>query len=926
MNKLYEEIKSKAQSAFKALAKECVQFDDARMLLGAAEASTSLTRSKVSKSIDTEWIDRIEATMPILDMIIRNPSVTIEDVDEILPVELSRHITEKSIKHLAQHTNLILDVKDDEVIPQKILNVFHEETLLTYENKFVNTLLNRLSAFVDKRLRALNGTLGVEMNYKFGYSTEFEHFISDEGGRNSARINLQIELTSPLGREMSESDKEINERYVSALERARRINMALISYGSSAFVQRLGRNFVRPPIIRTNAILRNKNLKECLNLWEFIEGYDKVGYTFVGDRAYELPSDEFVGGMYSAAALQYLTLYSGVAEDAENTRLISEKHLFDVLPEFDSDIESEELDDYQVYDSEYRKTVPVSRLMNNRKKLSEDEKKIRRALLIALRADEIMNEAQVREEMEKRRLAREAEEERRRLEEEARRLAEMEAARLAEEARLAAMREVEVRYRRSFMSRYIQAESYIQEYYNEIKNTLLSYKGVKARSSWSKESFKRGRAHLAKIDVKGKALYLYLALEPEELDAKYFATRASGDCPTLIKIKSPRRLKQSLELIEALMKKLEIPRTERAAEDYRLPYEETEALIERGLIKVILPKGEVLDENAIAVKADLSELEAMRAEAEAKRKELLAAEEAENEADAVESTEVAEFETEVAEDAENEAEATDSTEAAEAETEVAEEAENEAEAAESTEAAEAETEVAEEAENEAEAVESTEVAEAETEVAEEAENEATKADSAIEPEAPEEFEAKITAEGELLEEAEAEVELATDENLDSICGDDAVAIADAALSIPEEESIPEAKIDDMIRSAMKQGGGVCISLFSTPQIYRGERGVGALRFAFSGGARENSAQIVIPYTREQYLALPRKKKKRVLMNVKALLRYKATSMLLNKLLSLNSSSERITERIEALRERLESERKFLPTSPLWENAVKRISK
>ena len=915
MNKLYEEIKSKAQSAFKSLAKECVQFNDARMLLGAASASTSLTRSKVNKSIDTEWIDRIEAVLPILDMIIRNPSVAIEDVDEILPVELSRHITEKSIKHLAQHTNLILDVKDDEVIPQKILNVFHEETLLTYENKFVNTLLNRLSAFVDKRLRALNGTLGVEMNYKFGYSTEFEHFISDKSGRNSARINLQIELTSPLGREMSESDHEINERYVSALERVKRINMALISYGSSAFVQRLGRNFVRPPIIRTNAILRNKNLKECLNLWEFIEEYDKVGYTIVGDRAYELPSDEFVGGMYSAAALEYLTWYSGVAEDAENTRLISEKHLFDVLPEFDSDIENEELDDYQVYDSEYKKTVPVSRLMNNRKKLSEDEKKIRRALLIALRADELINEAQVREQMEKRRLAREAEEERRRLEEEARRLAEMEAARLAEEARLAAMREVEVRYRRSFMSRYIQAEPYIQEYYNEIKNALLSYKGVKARSSWSKESFKRGRVHLAKIDVKGKALYLYLALEPEELDAKYFATRANGDCPTLIKIKSPRRLKQSLELIEVLMNKLGIPSTERAAEDYRLPYEETEALIERGLIKVILPKGEVLDENAIAVKADLSELEAMRAEAEAKRRELLS--------DAAAEVEAAEAENEPEAELTEAAESDEAAEVGAAEEGNVPEAEL-TEATESDEAAEveaAEVEAAEEGNApEADLTEASESDEAaEVEAAEEAENEAK------EDKAPEKIEAEITAEGELSEEEEAEAAFATDENLDSLCDDEVACLADAALSA-SEEVVPESKIDDMIRSAMKTNSGVCISLFSTPQIYRGERGVGALRFAFSGGAQESSAQIVIPYTREQYLALPRKKKKRVLMNVKALLRYKATSMLLNKLLSLNSSSERTAERIEALRERLESERKFLPTSPLWENAVKRISK
>ena len=340
MNKLYEEIKNKAQSAFRALAKECSQFDEARMLLGSAEATTSLTRSKITKTIDTEWVDRIEAALPVLDTIIRNPSVAIEDVDEVLPVELSKHITEKSIKHLAQHTNLILDVKDDEVIPQKILNVFHEETALTYENKFVNTLLNRLSAFVDKRLRALGGACGVEMNYKFGYSTEFEHFTSDQEGRNLAKIDLRIELTSPADSKIAEADAELNERFIKAIERIRRINMTLAAYGSSAFSQRLGRNFIRPPVIRTNEILKNKHLRECLNLWEYIESYDKVGYSFVGDKSYELPSDDFVGGMYSAAALQYVTLYSGITENAENTRLISDKHLFETLPEFDDEIEN----------------------------------------------------------------------------------------------------------------------------------------------------------------------------------------------------------------------------------------------------------------------------------------------------------------------------------------------------------------------------------------------------------------------------------------------------------------------------------------------------------------------------------------------------------------------------------------------------------
>ena len=634
MNKFYEDVKSKALASYRALAKEYAPFEDANMLLGAAEKSVSLTRSKTVKTIDTEWITKIEEAIPELDTVIRRPMVAIEDVDEVLPVELSKHITEKSIKHLAQHTNYILDVKDDgEVVPQKILNVFHEETYLTYENKFVNTLLSRLSAFVDKRLRSLGGTSGVEMDYKFDFSTEFEHLISDDGGRNSARINLRIELTSPLSQETSESDNEINERYSEALNRIKRINMALISYRSSSFAEKLGKNYIRPPVIRTNAILKNKNLRELLNLWEYIEGYDKVGYSFVSDKYYELPSDEFVGGMYSSAALQYLHLYSGISGGLEDNRLISEKHLFDVMPEFDDELLNDSIEDYQVYDSEYKKTVPVSRLMNNRKKLSEDEKKIREALLLALREDERITEELLRQE-EARRLA----------EEEAKRLAEEEAKRIAEEK---AKRRAEQRAKR------------------------LAEKEAK---------------RLAEEEAKRLA----------EEEAKRFAEEEA------------KQLAEQLELMQL--------------------------------------EGE----------------------------------------DKVE---------------------------------------------------------------------------------------------------------------ELIEE-----------------------------QLSEDKAHLDTKLDDVISSVISGHRANPLSMFGTPLVSRGHSGaVIGVSFVFKGG-NEKGALFVVPYTREEYIGMPRKKKKSVLTSIKALLAYSSTVRLLAALESLDNRSERINERIEKLRARLSEKRKSLPTSPVWEEAVKRVVK
>ena len=70
MNNFYEEVRSRAFSAFRTLAKDFAPFDDAAMLVGAADTKVSLTRSKIVKTIDTEWIDRIEQTIGALDAII----------------------------------------------------------------------------------------------------------------------------------------------------------------------------------------------------------------------------------------------------------------------------------------------------------------------------------------------------------------------------------------------------------------------------------------------------------------------------------------------------------------------------------------------------------------------------------------------------------------------------------------------------------------------------------------------------------------------------------------------------------------------------------------------------------------------------------------------------------------------------------------
>ena len=156
-----------------------------------------------------------------------------------------------------------------------------------------------------------------------------------------------------------------------------------------------------------------------------------------------------------------------------------------------------------------------------------------------------------------------------------------------------------VHYRRSFMARLIQSQDKIQDYYTGLKNVLLSFEGVKSRVSWNYDSFNRGRKQLAKMNIRGKSLMLYLALDPKEFEnTKYFFTDVSdklkfAKVPMRVKIRSGRGFKHGVELIEEMMNRMGIARQEiYHPQDFHYPYETTKQLVDRGLIKVVNPEEE----------------------------------------------------------------------------------------------------------------------------------------------------------------------------------------------------------------------------------------------------------------------------------------------------------------------------------------------
>lgn len=157
---------------------------------------------------------------------------------------------------------------------------------------------------------------------------------------------------------------------------------------------------------------------------------------------------------------------------------------------------------------------------------------------------------------------------------------------------------IHVRYEKSFTAKLIQLKNETKEWYSCLKNELLSYKKVRARMSWKKESFRMGRMTLARFVVRGKTLCLLLAVEPAGYAGTKYSVEdvsqvaANADTPCLYRIKNARRAKYAVEMIAGLMKELQAGKDGAFVEqNYVLPYEETAVLLEQGFVKRVITTG-----------------------------------------------------------------------------------------------------------------------------------------------------------------------------------------------------------------------------------------------------------------------------------------------------------------------------------------------
>ncbi len=240
----------------------------------AGRNSFELLRRRHTQVIDMTWVNNIEECIVSLDNIVRNPRKFIVQEEDIVDISLARSISTESVKHLAQHTNMIAQVdKNGDVTPNKILNTSKEESYEIYENRFIYTLLKKVKGFITLRFDKIKAACALKDSLQLSVNSNF--VVSNH------QLSVKLDCVAQMSFDdlMSTDNNELTD-----IERVAKLDRIISDFLASPFAKQMVSSApVRPPIQRTNVILKNPDFKKALVLWQFIENYRDDGFKLVDE-------------------------------------------------------------------------------------------------------------------------------------------------------------------------------------------------------------------------------------------------------------------------------------------------------------------------------------------------------------------------------------------------------------------------------------------------------------------------------------------------------------------------------------------------------------------------------------------------------------------------------------------------------------------
>ena len=227
--------------------------------LGKMDSKLLMDVSK-SRVIDNdEWIEMVEFTMPYLEKALTKQIKNIVTEEEIIKIELIKKVAVESVKHLSKNVNLVdkYNQKSGEVIPKKILNAYKEETFLTYENRFLYTLIKLIEDFIYLREKQSPDQYKGKNYQKANYEAAIK--------LKKEKINVNVEYNSEMITGIRKTD--------GTAERIAEIKKSLKMLKQTDVYQTLvakKATYVKSPLKMTNVLLKNVNFQYAVKLWNYL--------------------------------------------------------------------------------------------------------------------------------------------------------------------------------------------------------------------------------------------------------------------------------------------------------------------------------------------------------------------------------------------------------------------------------------------------------------------------------------------------------------------------------------------------------------------------------------------------------------------------------------------------------------------------------
>ena len=296
------------------------------------------------KVVDERWLTVVEEGIEAIFNIVDKPRRFITTSEEVVPVALAKKITADSVRHLSQNTQYITTNEAGDIMPTKILNVTTEESYDLYENRFVYHLIQRLFAFVDKRTDVIFWSTGDETCNVMSMESKVDDAYEE--------ISYKVEMTIKNRQSLVENDND-NMDIFKRIDRVRRMSRVL---RTSSFCDIMnGCSRVHSPIQRTNLMMKDPDYRTCYKLWQFIEGYDEVGYTIEEQDSTLQFDEEYLLQMYINMITNYTVFKSLLVSDPRKMSEIETKKREPVKPKFVKEIKEEIVEDCNIPDVEIRR-------------------------------------------------------------------------------------------------------------------------------------------------------------------------------------------------------------------------------------------------------------------------------------------------------------------------------------------------------------------------------------------------------------------------------------------------------------------------------------------------------------------------------------------------------------------------------------------